>query len=237
MEPSTSGTAQEILKAIREKVDKYDKGFYRSLGDCDLVVYDNTAWGGFLDKGDIVEAIGRPNDLLGRFRQVHLVTGEIVFLDLFGTKRRKVDLLGTYEIDYAGWVFEQVERLRSRAVDELDLAHIAEELEDLGKSERRALGSHVRNLMIHLLKWEHQPERRGTSWRLSIENHRSEIYELMLESPSLKVHLKNQVEKQYNQARRSAALETGLPPERFPERCPYTKEQLVDPQFLPEGKE
>ncbi len=160
---STSRRVEEIKRAIQRKTEKYDAGAYRDPEACDLLVYDNTAWGGFLDKRDLMSGLGRPNQLLGRFRQVHLVSGQIVVLDLFG-ELLCVDVSNTYEIDYAGWIFEQVERLRRGAASELDLAHIAEELEDLGRSERRALRSHLRDLLMHLLKWEHQPERRGVSW-------------------------------------------------------------------------
>lgn len=233
-EPSTQKTADNIRERIEEKVAKFDSGSYRSLSACDLVLYDNTAWGGFLDKRELLKAIGRPNHLLGRFRQIHFVTGGFVLLDLFGPDFQEVNVRNSYEIDYAGWIFDQVEHLRRGETEELDLLHIAEELEDLGKSERRALGSHLRSLLLHLLKWEFQPKKRGESWILSIDNARSEIHEILTEMPSLRRYLEDIVETEYRRARRSAAREAGLTVQDFPEGCPYDLEGLVDPEFLPE---
>ncbi len=232
---STSRGVEEIKQAIQRKTETYDAGAYRDPEACDLLVYDNTAWGGFLDKRDLMSGLGRPNQLLGRFRQVHLVSGQIVVLDLFG-EFLCVDVSNTYEIDYAGWIFEQVEGLRRGAASELDLAHIAEELEDLGRSERRALRSHLRNLLMHLLKWEHQPERRGASWSATTNIARSEIDELLTESPSLRGDLKKSLGKQYERARQAASRETGLPTDIFPETCAYAREQVIDPEFFPDGR-
>lgn len=227
---STLRTAAAMRKAIDAKVKKFDRGWYRSPTRCDLTVYDNTAWGGFLDKDQVIAAIER-DDLVRGFRQIHLVTEAFVFLDLFGNDFRKVDVRNTYEIDYAAWIFEQIERLRRGEQGKLDLAHIAEELEDLGRSERRALGSHLRNLMTHLLKWEFQPDRRGASWRASIDNARSEIHEKLTEMPSLREDLEKRVYSEYKRARRTAAIETGLDVQTFPDECPYSPKQLVDPEF------
>ena len=232
LEASTGRTVEEIKRAIRHKVEQFDAGAYRDPKDCDLIVYDNTAWGAFLNMDELVGDIGRPNDLLGRFRQVHVVFNQTVFLDVFGECLR-ADVSKVYEIDYAAWVFDQVERLRQGAEGELDLAHIAEELEDLGRSERRALRSHLRNLLVHLLKWEHQPERRGASWSVTIDNSRLEIDELLTESPSLRGDLEAALAGEYRKARLQASKGTDLPTDQFPEECPYSKEDLVDPSFLP----
>lgn len=235
-EPSTQKTAEKIRECIEEKVARFNAGSYRSPSACDLVVYDNTAWGGFLDKQELLKAVGRPDDLLGRFRQIHLVIGGTVFLDLFGDQFRTVDLRRTYETDYVAWIFDQVEHLRRGETDALDLVHIAEELEDLGKSERRAMGSHLRNLMLHLLKWEYQPGRRAKSWQKSIVDAQTEIEELLSDSPSLGNFLLEQLPKEYVRARKLASVETGLDKEAFPEGCPYQVEQLLDPDFLPENR-
>ena len=240
LEASTQRTAAEIEKAIRRKIEKYDRGAYRSPDACDLVVYDNTAWGGFLDATDVLHRIGRPERLLGRFREVHLVTGETVFLDVFLHAIRnvgRVDIAATYEIDFAAWVRDQVEHLRQTAPENVDFMHIAEELEQLARSERRALGSHIRNLILHLLKWEFQEDRRGQSWRASIDNARSEVFELLTEMPSLRRDIENQIEPRYDRIRKSAALQTELLLNRFPERCPYAAEQLMDPEFFPDPDE
>src|SRR5262245_42581512 len=92
-----------------------------------------------------------------------------------------------YDQDFYTWTQEQAALLREGAVQELDLMHLAEEIESLGKSDRRALGSHLRNLVLHLLKWQYQPRGRetGQSWRSSIRNARAEITTLLEDSPSL----------------------------------------------------
>ena len=233
-EASTTRTAAEIKRAIASKVEKHDKGKYQGPDDCDLVVYDNTAWGGFLDKREIIDALGRPNHLLRRFRQIHVVFGSVAYLDVFGEGCRAVDISRTYEADYVRWILDQTKSLREGAGDKLDLPNIAEELGDLGRSDRRAVASHLKNLILHLLKWQFQPQRRTQSWSLSIENARSELFELLTESPSLRAELSKVVAKSYLRARREAARETGLNLTDIPERCPYELLQLLDDEFLPD---
>jgi hypothetical protein len=236
LEASTERTVSEIAEKIRKKIAKYEAGSYHAPDGCDLVVYDNTAWGGFLDKRTIVDALLARNDLRGKFRRLHLVFESMVFLDLFGDCRR-VDLRSVYEVDYAGWVFDQVERLRRERPEGFDWASVAEELEDLGKSERRALASHLRNVLIHLLKWQFQPSQRSESWRLSISNGRLEVSELLIENPSFRVELDSVVRRQYALARGLATRETNLPLETFPEEPPYSTEQILDIEFWPDGSE
>ncbi len=93
-----------------------------------------------------------------------------------------------YEQDFYAWTQEQAALLREGALHDLDVTHLAEEMESLGKSDRRALGSHLRNLVLHLLKWHGQPTGRDTghSWRSSIRNARAEIAVLLEDSPSLR---------------------------------------------------
>ncbi len=231
---STERTVDEFVKAITSKARGYQSGKYRSVATCDLAVYDNTAWGAFLDKPAIVASL-RASLRMSPFRQIHLIFGSQVYVDVFGNDAARVDIAKAYETDYAGWLFEQVERLRRGELSELDRAHVAEELEDLGKSERRALASHLGVLLVHLLKWDFQSDRRTESWRLSIDNARSELDELLTESPSLRGDLEPQHAAAYSRARRRAALETGLPVEQFPESCPYAVEQILDPEFYGNG--
>ena len=93
------------------------------------------------------------------------------------------------------------------------------------------------NLILHLLKWEFQQDRRGQGWRASIDNARAENYELLTEMPSLRRDVESQIAPRYARIRKSAALQTGVPLDRFPERCPCTAEQLMDPEFLPQGED
>lgn len=137
----------------------------------------------------------------------------------------------SYDHDYYAWLMENAELLREGRLDQLDRAHLAEELEDMGKSERRAIESYLKVLIVHLLKWQHQPERRGTSWELSIANARDAIQRRLSDSPSLRVQLPDLVEMRYANARRHAALETGLPLTRFAAVCPFSIEQLLDDDF------
>lgn len=225
--------ANDILEAIAKKVVGYDKGKYREPDACDLLVYDNSKTGWMSDKQPVLSAIGRPDDLLGRFRQIHLVIDDIVYLDVFGNEFRTVDVGNTYEIDYVNWIFDQVERMRRGATDELDLNYIAEELGDLARSDRRRIGSHLRNLLRHLLKWAFQPGRRGKSWQRSMVNARTEIETLLSDSPSLVAHLLSSLPREYERARKMASLDTSLADEDFPETCPYTIEQILDHDFLP----
>lgn len=232
----TQNLAREILDKIRAKVSAYDrKKSYRTPDACDLVVYDNTASGGFPDRRNVLRLLDRPNDVIGRFRQIHLVFGNTVVLDALGAEPRTVDVSRSYEIDYANWIADQVEKIRTRRGGGIDWAHVAEELDSLGKSERRALRSHFENLILHLLKCEYQPERRGRSWEVSIRNARDEIYELLTEEPSLKPDLPRLIVTSFTKARRTAAVEMDMPESALPKECPYSKKQLVDPEFWPEA--
>ena len=135
----------------------------------------------------------------------------------------------TYETDFYLWTQQQADLLRQGQFNrvDLDLENIAEEIESMGKRDRRSVSSYLQNVLLHLLKWRYQPERRGTSWRLSIENGRYQIVDLLEESPSLKPQLDALAAKEYRQARKNAAGETGLPLTTFPEQCPFTVEQIT----------
>jgi hypothetical protein len=142
--------------------------------------------------------------------------------------------LDEYNGDFYAWTLETARLLRTGCLDHVDLEQVAEEIEDMGKNDRRALGSHLKVLMLHLLKWRHQPSHRGVSWRLSIANARDEIAALLADSPSLKTRLGELVEQRYPGARQQAALQTGLPAANFPNACPFTTSQLLDDGYLPD---
>lgn len=132
-----------------------------------------------------------------------------------------------YETDFYLWTQQQAALLRAGALTALDIEHLIEEIEDMGKRDRRAMGSYLRNILIHLLKWQHQPERRGTSWQGSINNGRIELEVLLSESPSLNAQLLAALPDEYRRARKQASLETGLPLSTFPETCPFTLEHIT----------
>jgi|SRR5215470_9500971 len=140
-----------------------------------------------------------------------------------------------YDDDFYTWTQEQAALLREGAVQELDLANLAEEIESLGKSDRRALGSHLRNLMLHLLKWQYQPSGRqtGHSWRASIRNARLEIAVLLEDSHTYEREVPQLLARWYLPAREDAADETGLPLATFPEIPPWDEHEVRDPNFWP----
>jgi hypothetical protein len=138
-----------------------------------------------------------------------------------------------YETDYTRWLFENARLLREGRFSEADIANVVEELEDMGRSEKRALGSHIAVLLLHLLKWQYQAANRSSSWRGSIYNARDAIRELLQESPSLRKRVPESIADRYWVARRNAINETGLPESSFPLDCPYGVEQLLDEDYWP----
>lgn len=140
----------------------------------------------------------------------------------------------SYEQDIVAWANEQAAFIRAGRFDLLDLEHIAEEIEDVGKSEKRELTSRMAVLLAHLMKWQFQAGRRGTSWQITIKEQRKEIAYDLKSTPSLKPFL-NDVEWMamvWGKARGIAASETGL--DSFPESCIWTPEQILDQGFFPE---
>ena len=135
----------------------------------------------------------------------------------------------TYETDFYLWTQQQAELVRQGEFNriDLDLENIAEEIESMGRGQTHSLGSYLHNVIMHLLKWRYQPERRGTSWRLSIFNGRHQIQRLLKDSPSLNPKVVTLIADEYRQGRQIAALETGLPLTTFPEECPFTVEQIT----------
>lgn len=140
----------------------------------------------------------------------------------------------TYDADFYLWTRQQAALLRQGRLQAVDAAHLAEEIESMGKSDRRALGSHLRSILLHLLKWRHQPDRRGASWESSIRNGRDEVEEILADSPSLNAQLVDSLETEYRRARRIAASETGLPMNTFSDQCPFTVEQVLDAEYWPD---
>ena len=141
------------------------------------------------------------------------------------------------EHDYHAWLLEQAAHMRARRFDQIDYEVLAEELEDMGRSERRAVESHLKNLLLHLLKWAKQKGRRSGSWRDSIDTARDALADLLHDSLSLRPQLPESVKRQYPRARRSAANQTGLAGATFPAICPFRLEEILDAEFFPETLE
>jgi len=146
-------------------------------------------------------------------------------------------LTSLYERDYYGWIERNVYAIREGRIQEVDWANVAEELEDMGKSEKRALRSQLARLIAHFLKWAYQPQRRPTnqnSWRASIKRARESIHEILDESPSLSSQLPQMVPAGYRDALAQVLGETGLPEQTFPAACPWNLQQMMAEDFWPE---
>jgi predicted DNA-binding ribbon-helix-helix protein len=137
-----------------------------------------------------------------------------------------------YEQDYYLWLETTIEKLKDNEFKTLDIENLIEELETLGRSEKKALRSYLRLIVMHLLKWQYQPEKRSKSWQITIRNNRFEIAEALQDSPSLKPQLAELLNQCYPRAVMEASEETGLPVSTFPTSCPYTIEQILDYGFF-----
>jgi hypothetical protein len=142
-----------------------------------------------------------------------------------------------YDRDFYAWALRNAELLKMGRFSEVDIKHLVEELEDVGKSERRALESHIRNLLLHLLKWQYQPHLRGSSWRQSIRNARIAVDKIVRESPSLKPFITQAILDEYPNAKADAVDETGLRDDMFPPICPYREAQALNPDFWPDSSD
>ena len=132
-----------------------------------------------------------------------------------------------YEGDFAAWAEAQAEALRAGRLDALDLPHLAEEIGDLSNRERDAIESHLETLVMHLLKWRYQPDRRSRSWEATIKVARRNIAKLLRRSPSLRRNLAASLNEIYPNARIRAGAVTGLADDAFPEACPFTLDQVI----------
>jgi len=140
-----------------------------------------------------------------------------------------------YETDFYGWIQRQAAMLRGRNLAGLDFDNLIEEVESMGRSEKRELESRLEVLLMHLLKWRYQPERRGASWRLTIKDQRDRIADHLHDNPSLKGSLSETYGRAYRYALTGAALETGMRKSAFPPECPWTFEQAMDDDFWPDA--
>jgi Domain of unknown function DUF29 len=142
----------------------------------------------------------------------------------------------SYDKDVILWSQEQARLLRAGRFAELDIEHLADEIEDVGKSEKRELASRVAVLLAHLLKWNRQPKMRTNSWRSTIKDQRRRVALAISETPSLKTVMRDPVwqEDVWLDARAQARKETGSTEDELPETCPWTMEQAAEEGFWPE---
>ncbi len=140
--------------------------------------------------------------------------------------------LKLYETDFALWIEQTAQQLRDRAFDQVDWENVIEEIEGLNRSDKRALESQITRVIMHLLKWDYQPERKSSSWRGSIIEGRTQIRKLLRDSPSLKPYLIEVFAECYQDAVEQASAETELPIDIFPTECPYAIVELLGRKIL-----
>lgn len=153
-------------------------------------------------------------------------------------RRNEGDLLhkkkSLYEQDFVAWSDEQALLLEQQRYEELDLANLVEEVKDLGKRHRDTIESQLTRLLMHLLKWHFQEEKRSSSWLKTIKEARKQIDRLIRKHPVLAVHIETVLQECYMDAKEDAVDETGLPLEIFPITYPYSlKDEVLNRDFLP----
>ena len=141
--------------------------------------------------------------------------------------------MSTYETDFHAWIENQAALLKLGKLASLDVPHLIEELESLSARERRELINRLAVLLAHLLKWQYQPERRCTSWRLTINEQRRQLALLLDDNPSLATRIAEFIVRSYQNATRAALDETGFLKSPFPVSCPYSMEEIMDECFWP----
>jgi hypothetical protein len=145
--------------------------------------------------------------------------------------------MSDYDHDFYAWALAQAALLRAGAWTALDVTNLAEEIEDLAKRDRRAVESYLEVILLHLLKWAYQPERRSRSWQKSLLQARHRLAKRLRDNHTLASQVQGLVGEVYPYARRLAALETNLPESTFPSTLRWEAQQVLDEQFLPEADE
>ncbi|HEY2134663.1 MAG TPA: DUF29 domain-containing protein [Xanthobacteraceae bacterium] len=143
-------------------------------------------------------------------------------------KHKAAGARARYDRDLYGWASEQAALLRAGRVDEADAANIAEELEDVGSEQYDKLESALRLILLHLLKWDHQSERRSRSWWAAISVQRNQVRRILRKNPGLKPRVKAATADAYEDARIEAAAQTRLGPRKFPAQCPYSWDDILE---------
>ncbi len=133
-----------------------------------------------------------------------------------------------YEADYAAWLEHQVGLLKAGRWSEVDKDNLLDEVESLGRSAFRSFVSAIEIVIAHMLKWDHQPERRSRSWQGSILEHRRRIEDELEDSPSYSARIEEAIAKAYRTAAPRAVRESSLPLETFPTACPYNWDDIMN---------
>jgi hypothetical protein len=132
-----------------------------------------------------------------------------------------------YDRDFYSWSLEQASLVRAGRWHAVDRENVAEEIESLGREQFNKLESAIRVLLVHMLKWDHQPELRSRSWVLTIKEQRLTLDDVLADNPGLKPRISEATARAYRKARIEAARETGLDEERVPGRCQYSWDEIV----------
>jgi hypothetical protein len=138
-----------------------------------------------------------------------------------------------YETDFYAWTQEQASLLSNQQWTQIDLEHLIEEIESLGKQQRQELRNRLSVLVSHLLKWEHQPQLRSSSWLATIRIQRLDISDLLTDNPSLKPYLEEALQNAYLKSVALAVGETNLPDHTFPKDCFYRLSEILSDRFYP----
>lgn len=149
------------------------------------------------------------------------------------------DTAALYDRDFYEWTVRNAELLRRGCIHEADFENLAEEIEDLGRRDKREVMSRMAVLLMHLLKWSMQPQKRYTesgssSWLMTINGQRYELMEIFEQSPSLQRRAEEGLPKAYRRAVKDASAATGIPVRQFPEECPFRFDQVLEDEYLPE---
>ena len=136
-----------------------------------------------------------------------------------------------YMRDFYSWLMEQARAVREGRWGAVDAENLAEEIESLGREQFNKLESALRVLLLHILKWDHQPQLRSRSWVLSIESQRAELEDVLSDNPGLKPRIAEALARGYRRARLEAAKETGLEKDAFPDTCPYSFDEMTSRTF------
>ena len=132
-----------------------------------------------------------------------------------------------YEKDFHEWSIEQANLLKNGDYDHLDFENLIEEIESLGKSDKRSLESCISLLLMHLLKIKYQPERHTRSWDITVGKTKTKILRLIKKNPSFKRFIPEIMHESYEDARKDASYETNLDIKKFPKKCPWTFEEIT----------
>jgi hypothetical protein len=139
--------------------------------------------------------------------------------------------------DLYSWARRQAELLRAGRLSEIDPVAIAEEIDDVGEEQYDKLESALRVLMVHLLKWDHQSDRRSRSWTASVREQRRRVLRQLRKNPGLRSRLDEALVEAYEDARDEASAETGLPLRLFPAQPPFEYAEVMERPIVWPGDE